>query len=157
MLRSLFCSASLVGLLGLAVETCLADGAWSSVDVGRGHAGATAGYDAPQGLARTETHVGRVSLGRGLALGLGPEGLSLSHTIGVSGHRAGAAHNFQLSIGPNGTHVSRGGTVTRGGNTRVVAGGETYSGPGPVRGDSFAGGFGRRSRAWARSRAWHRW
>jgi hypothetical protein len=157
MLRSLFYPALLVGVLGLSVETCLADGAWSSVDVGPGHAGATAGYDAPEGFARTESRVGQVSLGRGLALGLGPDGLSLSHTVGVSGPRAGAAHNFQLSIGRDGTHVSHGGAVTRGGNTRVLAGGETYVAPGHVRGDSYSGGFGHHTRAWARSQVWRRW
>jgi len=157
MSRSLMLPVCLVGLLGLCVETCLAGGAWSGVDVGPGHADATAGYDAPQGIARTESRVGRINLGRGLALGMGPDGLSLSHTVGVSGHGAGAAHNFQLSVGRSGTHMSHGSAVTRGGNTRVVAGGETHVAPGQVWGDSYGGGFGRHSRAWARSQAWRRW
>ena len=45
--------------------------------------------------------VGHVNMGRGFALGYGHNGLSLSHSIGVSGqHGVGAAHNFNLSIGP---------------------------------------------------------
>jgi hypothetical protein len=151
-------SVLFAAVLGLSVDMCLAGGAWSGVDVGPGHAGATAGYDAPEGFARTESRVGRVNVGRGLAVGLGPDGLSLSHTIGVAGHHgAGAAHNFNLSIGRDGTHVSHGGAVTHGGNTRVIAGGETHAGPGNVRGDSYAGGYGRHTRAWARSRVHRRW
>ncbi len=153
MLRSHFQFCLLAAAIGLSVETCLADGAWSGVDVGPGHAGATAGYDAPQGIARTESRVGRVNMGRGLAVGFGPNGLSLSHSIGVSGqHGIGAAHNFNMSIGPNGTHVSHGGVQTVGGNSRVLAGGETHIGSGPIRGGSYTSGYGHNTRAWSRSR-----
>ena len=158
MLKSRFCLCLVAALLGLSVQTCLADGAWSGVDVGPGHAGADAGYDAPNGIARTESRVGDINMGRGFALGYGPNGLSLSHSIGISGqHGFGAAHNFNMSIGPNGTHVSHGGTQTFGGNTRVLAGGESHIGPGQVWGGSRAGGFGHHTRAWSRSRTHRRW
>lgn len=131
--------------------TCLAEGAYSEVDVGRRHAEAQAGYSGRAGIARTQSRVGAVSLGRGLAIGYGPGGISLSHSIGVSGRGIGTAHNFQLSVGPNGTHVGRSGVVTAGGNTRVIAGGDTSRGPGRPQGGNFAAGFGRRTEAWSQS------
>lgn len=159
MLRSRFFCCLFAGLLGLSVETCLADGAWSGVDVGPGHAEANAGYDAPQGLARTESRVGQVNVGQGFALGYGPDGLSLSHSIGVSGQNGllGAAHNFNLSIGRDGTHVSHGGVQTIGGNSRVLAGGEAHYGPGQLGGGSYTGGFGQNTRAWSQSRTRRFW
>lgn len=158
MLRSRLSLCLFTAVLGMSVQNCLADGAWSGVDVGPGHAGATAGYDAPQGIARTESRVGDVNVGRGFALGYGPDGLSISHSIGVSGqHGIGAAHNFNMSIGRDGTHVSHGGVQTVGGNTRVIAGGETHIGPGQVRGGSYTGGYGHHTRAWSRSRTHRFW
>ncbi len=158
MLKSRLFLCLLTAVLGLTVETCLADGAWSGVDVGPGHAGATAGYDAPQGIARTESRVGQVSMGRGFALGLGPDGLSLSHSIGVSGqHGVGVAHNFNLSIGQDGTHVSHGGVQTIGGNTRVLAGGETHIGSGQIQGGSYSSGYGHDTRVWSNSRTRRFW
>jgi hypothetical protein len=136
--------------------TTLANGAYSQVDVGRGHADALAGYNAPAGIARTESRVGNVSLARGLAIGYGPNGISLSHSIGVAGHHVGTAHNFQLSVGPNGTHVGRSGVVTTGGNTRVIAGGDTASEPGVPHGGNFATGYGRRTEAWSQSEVYKR-
>ncbi|MHB8903046.1 MAG: hypothetical protein ACYC6Y_30160, partial [Thermoguttaceae bacterium] len=131
---------------------------WSGVDVGPGHAGATAGYDAPQGIARTESQVGTVNVGRGLAVGFGPNGLTVSHSIGVSGQQGvGAAHNFNMSIGRDGTHVSQGGTYTVGGNTRVLAGGETYIGSGQVGGGSYTGGYGFDTQSWSRSQTRRFW
>lgn len=124
---------------------------WSSVDVGRRHARADAGYDAPRGIARTETQVGRVNLGRGLAVGYGPNGISLSHSIGVNHRGVGTAHNFQMSVGPHGTHIGHGGVVTSGGNSRVITGGETWTGRVGAGGGNFATGHGRRSDAWSRS------
>lgn len=136
--------------------TSLASGAYSQVDVGRHHADAQAGYNAPAGIARTESRVGNVSLGRGLAIGYGPNGISISHSIGVAGRHMGTAHNFQLSVGPNGTHVGRSGVVTTGGNTRVIAGGDTASGPGVPHGGNFATGYGRRTEAWSQSEVYKR-
>lgn len=131
--------------------TCLANGAYSEVDVGRRHAEAQAGYTGPAGIARTESRVGAVSLGRGLAVGYGPGGISLSHTIGVSSRGVGTAHSFQLSVGPDGTHVGRSGVVTAGGNTRVIAGGDTSRGPDGAQGGNFAAGYGRHTEAWSQS------
>lgn len=147
---AVFGASSLVFFL--LAGTSLGNGAHSQVDVGRHHADAQAGYNAPAGIARTESRVGEVSLGRGLAIGYGPGGISLSHSIGLSGRVLGGAHNFQLSVGPNGTHVGRSGVVTAGGNTRVIAGGDTSSGPGRPQGGNFATGFGRRTEAWSQSR-----
>ena len=135
----------------LLTGTCLANGAHSQVDVGRHHADAQAGYSGPAGMARTESRVGNVSLGRGLAIAYGPGGISLSHSIGVASRGVGTAHNFQLSVGPNGTHVGRSGVVTAGGNTRVIAGGDTSSEPGRPQGGNSASGFGRHTEAWSRS------
>jgi hypothetical protein len=131
----------------LLSQTALANGAYSRVDVGRHHADAQAGYDAPAGFARTESRVGNVSLGRGLAIGYGPNGISISHSIGVAGRHLGTAHNFQLSVGPSGTHRGRSGVVTRGGNTRVIVGGDTAVGPVRPYGGSFATGYGRHIQA----------
>lgn len=144
------CGATSLAMLVLT-GTCLANGAYSQVDVGRGRADAQAGYSGPAGIARTESRVGAVSLGRGLAISYGPGGISLSHTIGVSGPGVGTAHNFQLSVGPGGTHVGRSGVVTTGGNTRVIAGGDTSRGPGRPQGGNFATGYGRRTEAWSQS------
>ena len=146
---------ALLGATALAflalTGTSLAGNAHSEVDVGRRHADAQAGYSAPAGIAQTYSHVGAVSVGRGFAVGYGDGGISVSHSIGVSGPVAGTAHSFQLSVGPNGTHVGRSSVVTSGGNTRVIAGGETSSGPIRPQGSAFAGGFGRRTDAWSQS------
>ncbi len=128
-----------------------AQDSWSRVDVGRRHARADAGTSAPRGIARTETRVGRVNLGRGLAVGYGPNGVSLSHSIGVNHGGVGTAHNFQMSVGPHGTHVGHGGVVTSGGNSRVITGGESWTGRGGAGGGNFATGHGRRSDTWSRS------
>ena len=150
MRTTIACGAISLVLLLLS-STASANEAYSQVDVGRRHADAQAGYDAPAGIARTESRVGNVSLGRGLAIGYGPNGISISHSIGVAGRHIGTAHNFQLTVGPNGTHVGRSGVVTTGGNTRVIAGGDTASGPGVPHGGNFATGYGRRIEAWSQS------
>lgn len=146
-----------VALLGASAETCLGSGAASQVDVGRGHASAEASYDGPRGMARTDTRVGRVNFARGLAVTYGPQGVSVSQSIGVAHGNFARAHSFQLSVGPQGTHVGHGGVVTRGGNTRVISGGETYTGPGGPHGGNFATGTGHRTDAWSRSQTVRRW
>ena len=153
MKRNLFSAAVAVVLLGLSVQACRASGAASQVDVGRRHASAEASYDGPAGIARTDTRVGRVNFARGLAVSYGPQGISLSQSIGVSRGPFGTAHNFQLSVGPHGTHVGHGGVVSRGGDTRVITGGHTSTGPGGPHGGNFATGNGHRTQAWSRSRS----
>lgn len=145
------CLFSGVAVVTLLASPSLGSDAYSHVDVGRRHADASAGYHAPEGIARTQSRVGRVNVGRGLAVGFGAGGVSLSHSIGVVRGGAGAAHNFQLSVGPHGTHSGHSGVVTRGGQSRVVSGGETWTGPGGSGGSNFATGSGRRTEAWARS------
>ncbi len=151
MSRIFRCFVPPVALLIVFPLVSRAQESWSSVDVGRRHARADAGYDAPRGIARTETKVGRVNLGRGLAVGYGPNGISLSHSIGVNHRGVGTAHNFQMSVGPHGTHIGHGGVVTSGGNSRVITGGESWTGRGGAGGGNFATGHGRRSDAWSRS------
>jgi hypothetical protein len=153
MKRNLLAAAIVVVLLGWWPKTCQADGAASQVDVGRRHAGAEASYDGPAGIARTDTRVGRVNFARGLAVSYGPQGISLSQSIGVSRGGVGTAHNFQLSVGPQGRHASHGGVVSHGGDTRVITGGETYTGRGGPQGGSFASGTGHRTDAWSRSQS----
>jgi hypothetical protein len=153
MKRNLFAAAIVVVLLSWSPETCQANGAASQVDVGRRHAGAEASYDGPAGIARTDTRVGRVNFARGLAVSYGPQGVSISHSIGVSRGGVATAHNFQLSVGPHGRHVSHGGVVSRGGDTRVISGGETYTGRGGPHGGSFSSGTGHRTNAWSRSQS----
>jgi hypothetical protein len=137
-------------LFGLLAGSTQGSEAWSHVDVGRHHADARAGYDAPRGLVRTESRVGDVNVGRAVAVGLGPGGVSLSHSIGLSRGGMGTAHNFQLGIGPGGTHAGHGGVVARGGEARVISGGETSSGYAPG-GSNYSSGFGRRVEAWSNS------
>jgi hypothetical protein len=144
-------SAAAFALLGASAETCLGSGAASQVDVGRGHASAEAGYDGPRGIARTDTRVGRVNFARGLAVTYGPNGVSISQSIGVAHGSFATARTFQLSVGPHGRHVGHSGTVTRGGVTRAISGGDTYTGPGGPQGGNFATGTGRRTDAWSRS------
>jgi hypothetical protein len=153
MKRNLFPTAMAVVLLGWTVQTCRANGAASQVDLGRRHASAEASYSGPAGMARTDTRVGRVNFARGLAVSYGPQGISLSQSIGVSRGPVATAHNFQLSVGPDGTHVGHGGVVSRGGDTRVITGGHTSTGPGGPHGGNFATGNGRHTQAWSRSQS----
>ena len=137
-----------------------ADAQWSSpisantgVDVGPGHAGATAGASGQWQHAKTKTHVGdNGRFGQGLAVGAGPNGLAVSHSIGGNAGGVGLGHNLNLSIGRGGTHFSHGGVQSSGGNSRVVAGGgTTQGGIGSAGGGSTVGGFGNRTRTWTRA------
>ncbi len=128
-----------------------AQSAGTHVDVGPGHAGAGASASGAWQHTETESRVGAANMGRALAIGAGPNGLSLSHSIGVNAGGRGVGHNFNLSIGPGGSHVSHGGVVTEGGNSRVLAGGNARGGLFPSGGSSVSG-FGRRTDAYSRSR-----
>ncbi len=128
-----------------------AQSAGTHVDVGPGHAGAGASASGAWQHTDTESRVGATNMGRALAIGAGPNGLSLSHSIGVNAGGRGVGHNFNLSIGPGGSHVSHGGVVTERGNSRVIAGGNTQGGYFP-NGGSTVTGFGRRTHAYTESR-----
>ena len=104
---------------------------------------ATARYDGDVGLARTDTRTGRISLARGLAVGLDRNGLTLSasHALGTrSGF--GVARNFNLSIGRDGrVAVSGGRTVSYGSQRRSAeAGGVARAGHGRTGASSWAAG-----------------
>lgn len=123
-------------------------GTW--VDVGPGHAGA--GGSATGTFQHVDTHsqVGpRGSVAHGVAIGAGPNGFALSHSIGVNGGGRGTAHNFNLSVGPNGTHVSHGNVNSSGGSSRVLAGGNANAGAPWISpsGGSHVTGFGHRTHA----------
>ncbi len=125
------------------------------VDVGPGHAGGQANADGMWTHTDTASRVGSGgSMARGLAIGAGPNGLALSHSIGVNSGGVGVGHNFNLNIGRGGTHVSHGGVKTVGGNSRVIAGGQT--GPrtfgGGVQGGSHVTGFGNQTKAYTGAR-----
>ncbi len=157
MKRNLSLIAIAIVLTGLSVRTSQASDAASRVDIGRRHARAEASYDGPAGMARTDTRVGRVNFARGLAVSYGIDGVSLSQSIGVSHGGLSTAHNFQLSIGPGGTHLSRGGVVTRGGDSRAITSGHTSRGRGGPRGGSSSTGTGHDTRAWSSSESHPRW
>ena len=136
--------------------TCLftgvaaAQGASTIVDVGPGFAGSDATASGRWTHTDTESRVGsNGSMARGLAIGAGPNGLSLSHSIGVNHGGVGLGHNLNLSIGRGGTHVSHGGVKSVGGNSRIIAGGGTQQNfggiSGRVRGGSTVTGFGNRT------------
>ena len=152
MLKQLIPAATALLVVSLAASNVRAEGASSWVDVGPGHANAGASYDAPLGIAQSESRVGDVNMGRGLAIGFGPNGFTLSHSIGVQDNGVAFGHNVQLSIGPNGTHVSHGGVVTAGGNSQVITGGETQIDRFGARGGNYAGGSGWQTQAWSESR-----
>lgn len=136
-------------LLSLSPALAVAQSSSSGVDVGPGGTGATAGYTGDWGVARTESRDG---LGRALGVGVTQDGVSISHSIGASNGSSGFGHNFNMSIGRNGSHVSQGGVVTHGGNGRVQAGGSTSQ----FGGGSRVSGWGKRTRAWTKSRS-RRW
>jgi len=136
----------------LLPHAALAVSAETGVDVGPGEAGADAGADGAWNHAETETKVGpNGSMGRAFAVGAGPDGLSLSHSIGVNNGNSGFGHNFNMTIGPNGTHSSSGGVASQGNGGRVIAGGSTQGGS-RLGGGSTVGGFGNRTNAWTNAR-----
>ncbi len=152
MIRRFFTTAAPLLVFTLTPLAALAEGSDTWVEIGPGSANAGASTDAPFGIARTGTRVGRVNVGRGLAVGMGPNGLTLSHTIGVGQNGLGAAHNFNMSIGREGTNIGHGAVVTAGPGSRVIAGGNTRIDRFGPRGGSRAGGTGPYTRAWTESR-----
>ncbi|TWT82205.1 hypothetical protein CA13_36660 [Planctomycetes bacterium CA13] len=144
----------------LVTVTAQAQSAGTIVDVGPGFAGSNATAGGAWMHTDTDSRVGPGgSMGRGLAIGAGPNGLALSHSIGVNSGGVGVGHNFNMSIGRNGTHVSHGGVQSTGGNSRIIAGGNTRQIFGGVSGGSNVTGFGNQTRAYtgARTRLFRRW
>ena len=139
----------------------------AGVIVGPGYAGADATADGRWTHANTRTQVGPGrSLGQGLAVAAGPNGLSLSHSIGVDNHGVGLGHNMNLSIGRGGAHISHGAVQSIGGSTEVNVGGSATQGgwqPGlgwqPVGGGSTVGGVGNhvQTHTGARTFRFRRW
>lgn len=125
----------------------------TSVDVGPGHAGATADANGEiWSFGDTTSHVdGNGSFASGVAIGVGHDGISFSHSVGANGGGMGVGHNINMTIGRDGTHVSQGGVTTQGGNTRVEAGGGSGRYGGGLRGGSNVRGWGNNTNAWSNS------
>ena len=121
----------------------MAQWAESGVDVGPGFANGSASADGEWTFVDTSSRVnGANSLGHGVAIGAGPNGISFSHSIGFNSGGVGAGHNMNMTIGQNGTHVSNGQVVTQGGNSQVVVGGGSGQYGGGISGGSMVTGYG---------------
>jgi hypothetical protein len=142
-----------VALVAASPALANAQSAGTIVDVGPGHAGASGTASGPWQLVDSSSSVNNgTSLGKALAVGAGPNGLAISHSVGVNRGGVGAAHNFNLAIGAQGTHVSHGGVISQGGNSRVIAGGSSQTGWQGPQGGSQVTGFGNNTRAYSKSR-----
>lgn len=137
-------------------STASAQRAGSWVDIAAGAVGSGASASGPLQFAKSKSKSKNgLGFGHGFAVGAGPNGIALSNSIGAGGGPLGVAHNVQLNVGAGGAHLSHGGVVSEGGNRRVIAGGETGTSQGRVRGGSYATGFGNRTRAYSKSRTRH--
>lgn len=130
-----------------------AQSANTRVDVGPGFAGAGASANGSifQFTDTTSRVKNGTSFGQGVAVGVGHNGISFSHSLGANGGGMGVGHNLNMTIGRNGTHVSHGGVTTQGGNSRVRVGGGSGQYGNQIYGGSTATGFGNRTRAWSNS------
>lgn len=139
-------------LAAASASPAAAQRADSFVDIFRGGAGAGASADGQFKFARSKSSSNNgVQFGHGLAVGAGPNGIAVSNSIGAGAGPIGAAHNLNMTIGRDGTHLSQGGVVSQGGNRRVVSGGGTGIQNGQVYGGSGSSGFGNRTKAWSSS------
>ncbi len=136
-------------LAALALFTITAptnvDAQWSEsgINLGGGFAGASASADGQWTLVDTTSKVdGSNSFGHGIGIGVGPNGISLSNSVGVNTAQGGVGHNFNMTIGQNGTHFSESGVVAQGGNTGVAVGGGSGQYGGGISGGSSATGYG---------------
>lgn len=130
--------------------SAMAQSASTDAGVWQGGAGGNATADGFWQHAQSESKVGKVNMGRGFAVGLGPNGLSLSHSIAVGKGPLAVGHNLNMTIGQNGTHVSEGGVVSTGGQTSANVGGSTQGGLN-LGGGSNASGNGWNTNAWSNS------
>lgn len=148
-----FCSLALAAMVALAASQASAQRSGSWVDIGRGFAGAGASANGElfqYAKSKSKSKDG-VQYGHGFAVAGGRDGITLSNSIGGGTGPLGAAHNLNLTIGRNGTHLSHGGVVSEGGNRRVISGGSSGSYNGRVSGGSSSTGFGNNTRAYSRS------
>lgn len=133
----------------------------TGVDVGPGHASGSAGADGDiWSFGDTTSHVdGGGSFASGVAIGVGQDGISFSHSVGANGGGAGFGHNINMTIGRNGSHVSSGGVTSQGGNSRVQVGGGSGQTLGNIGGGSIVKGWGNNTNAWSNSdtRRFPRW
>lgn len=140
-------------LFAILPSIALAQSAETGVDVGPGHAGATAGANGDiWTFGDTTSHVdGGGSFAQGVAIGVGQDGISFSHSVGANGGGMGVGHNINMTIGREGSHVSTGGVTSQGGNSRVQVGGGSGQYPGGIGGGSNATGWGNNTNAWSNS------
>jgi hypothetical protein len=143
MLKQRLTNALLTFVFCTLPSIAMAQWAESGVDVGPGHAGGSASADGQWTFVDSSSRVNGInSLGHGVAIGAGPDGISFSHSIGFNSGGVGAGHNLNMTIGQNGTHVSNGQVVTQGGNSRVVVGGGSGQFGGGISGGSTVTGYG---------------
>lgn len=129
----------------------------TGVDVGRHHANAHGSADGEFNFVDTQSRVGPGgNMGRAIAIGAGPNGLAISHSIGLGGGNNAVGHNFNMTIGPGGAHVSRGNVQSSGFNPRAIAGGGAAITPRGHVGGSNVTGFGNRVIADSSSRTINR-
>lgn len=143
----------LIVSLVLSAAQCFAQNANTGVNVGPGWAGANASANGSiwQFTDTTSKVKNGTSLGQGLAIGVGHNGISFSHSIGANGGGVGVGHNLNMTIGRNGTHVSHGGVTTQGGNSQVVVGGGSGQYGNRIYGGSQATGYGNNTRVYSNS------
>ncbi len=136
------------GLLSLASAAGYASDAETSASAtaGRGSAGTatgTARYNGDVGFARSDTRTGAVNSARSVAVGVDPDGVSLSFSLALAPNGGPAiATNFNMSIGTDGqVATSNGVSVASGGVVRTAtAGGQTGVTPAGASATSVAGG-----------------
>jgi hypothetical protein len=146
--KTLLRRALICAILTAAPAVATAQSAGTAVDVGPGHAHASGHASGDWQFVDSSSQVrGGTSVGKALAIGRGPNGIAISHSIGVNGAGAGVGHNFNMSIGPGGAHVSHGGVNSQGLGGRVMAGGSAQQGPFGPQGGSTVAGFGRSTQA----------
>lgn len=137
------------------ITPSIADAQWaeSGVDLSNGRAGAGASADGQWTFVDSTSNVnGSNSFGHGIGVGVGPNGISVSNSVGFNTAQGGAAHNFNMTVGRNGTHFSDGGVVSQGGNTGVIAGGGSGLYGNQISGGSSVTGYGNHVDAYSNSR-----
>ena len=142
-----------LALLAIAAPSA-ANAQWAEtgVDLGNGFAGANASADGQWTLVDSTSKVdGSNSFGHGFGIGVGPNGISVSNSVGVNTAQGGVGHNFNMTNGQNGPHFSESGDVRQGGATRVIAGGGSGQYGGGISGGSSATGYGDYVDAYSRS------
>lgn len=122
-------AVALSAVASVAVASEAETSAEAGTGYGRGNAEASARYEGQIGFARTNSKTGKVSLARGLAVGVDHNGLSLSasHALSLRGGVA-VARNFNFTLGRNGQVAVSGGRSLSLGAHQRSAGVSGYSG-----------------------------